>query len=299
MPEAPTSSTSVAAYIFLSPYLILLSVFTIFAVLYGLFLSFFTVDIGINAPVFVGFRNYVTLWNQLFYSGGVGDFWIAMLNGLKFAVVVVSGQTALALLLALLLHRITFLKGVFRTIFYLPAVTSSIAISLIFIWLYTPQGFINYWLSLLHISGPRWLEDPATALFAIMLLNIWTTAPTFMLFFLGALEGIPQQFYEAAVVDGGNRSRIFWHITLPLLRPIIFLVVALGTISSFQVFDQVKIMTEGGPLQSTLTPVYEMYTTAFGDDKFGLAAAMSVLLFLIIFAITSLQRRFIDTDLQY
>jgi multiple sugar transport system permease protein len=290
---------TLAAYLFLTPYLIVLSVFTIAAVVYGLILSFFRVDIGITTPEFVGFRNYVTLWNQLFYRGGVGDFWISMLNSLKFVIFVVTGQTILALILALLLHRIFFLKGVFRTIFYLPSVTSSIAVSLIFIWLYTPQGLINYLLSLVHINGPRWLEEPATALPAIMILNIWTTAPTFMIFFLGALQGIPQQIYEAAAVDGANRLRIFWQITVPLLRPIIFLVVALGTISGFQVFDQIKIMTEGKPLKTTLTPVYEMYVTAFGDSKFGLAATMSVLLFMFVFVITTLQRRLIDTDIQY
>jgi multiple sugar transport system permease protein len=294
-------SEAIAAYLFLAPYLILLAVFTIFAVIYGFYLSFFRVDLGFSAPVFIGLRNYTSLWNQLFYHGGVGDFWISMINIVKYAVAVVIGQTIFALVLALLLHRVRFLQGIFRTIFYLPAVTSSIAVSLIFLYLYTPQGGINYMLSWLHVIGPNWLSDPNSALPAIVLLNLWTTAPTFMIFYLGALQGLPTPIYEAAEVDGAGPFQIFWNITLPLLRPITFLVIALGTIGAFQVFDQIIIMTQpqGGPLKSTLTPVVEMYVTAFGNNKFGLAAAMSVVLFIFVFLITLVQRRFIDTDIQY
>ncbi len=292
---------TLAAYLFLAPYLIILGVFTVFAAVYGLYLSFYRVDIGFSAPEFIGFRNYQALWDQLFFQGGVGYFWISMINIVKFVVIVVPSQTIFALILALLLNRVPFLKGIFRTIFYLPSVTSSIAVSLIFLWLYTPQGFINYGLSLFHITGPNWLEDPVSALPAIMVLNTWTTAPTFMIFYLGALQGIPDQLYEAAAVDGAGPFRIFWNVTLPLLRPITFLIVALGTIGAFQVFDQIVIMTtpQGGPLKSTLTPVFEMYTTAFQGNRFGLAAAMSVVLFIFVFVITALQRRFIDTDIQY
>jgi multiple sugar transport system permease protein len=217
-----------------------------------------------------------------------------MLNILKFVVVVVTGETILALFLAILLQSITAFRGVFRTIFYIPSVTSSVAVALIFLWFYNPQGVINYLLSLVGIPGPHWLEDPTFALPALMLLNIWTTAATFMLFFLAALQDIPKELYEAAEVDGADRYRVFWNVTVPLLRPAIFLVVALGTIGGFQMFDQAKFMTEGGPLNSTLTPLLEIYNTAFRDNHFGLAAAMSVILFIIIFAVTLIQRRFID-----
>jgi multiple sugar transport system permease protein len=298
---ARNSGETTSGYLFLAPYLIVLAIFTLFAVLYGFYLSFFRVDIGFGAPEFIGLRNYQAIWNQLFYTGGVGDFWISMINIVKYVAIVVTGQTIFALILALLLNRITFLRGVFRTIFYLPSVTSSIAVSLIFLYLYTPQGGINYLLSLVGIAGPHWLEDPSWALFAIVLLNIWTTAPTFMIFYLGALQGLPTQLYEAAEVDGANSFQIFWRITLPLLRPITFLIVALGTIGAFQVFDQIIIMTQpqGGPLKSTLTPVVEMYLTGFRDNKFGLAAAMSVILFIFVFIITMIQRSLIDVDIQY
>ncbi|HET8840452.1 MAG TPA: sugar ABC transporter permease, partial [Ktedonobacteraceae bacterium] len=223
-------------------------------------------------------------------------FWISVVNILKFVVIVVIGQTCLALFLALLLQLVIRGKGFFRTIFYIPAVTSSVATSLIFLWFYNSDGVINYLLSVLHLPGPDWLNDPLWALPALMLLNIWTTAASFMIYFLAALQDLPREVLEASEVDGANRLQSFWYVTVPLLRPTIFLVVALGTIGAFQMFDQAKFMTNGGPLNSTLTPMLEIYNAAFNDSRFGSAAAMSVILFLIIFVVTIIQRRLIDTS---
>lgn len=286
---------TLTAYLFLIPYFIAIGIFMIVVAVYGVGLSFFKVDIGFTAPEFIGLRNYQNLFQQLSYAGD-SDFWISMGNILRFVVVVVIGETILALLMALLLQSIALnVRGIFRTVLYLPAVTSSVAISLMFLWFYNPQGIINYLLSLVGLPGPHWLQDPLYALPALMLLNIWTTAATFMLYFLAALQDLPQELYEAAQVDGAGRWHLFSDITVPLLRPAIFLVVALGTIGAFQMFDQAIFMTAGGPLRSTLTPLLQIYYSAFRDNHFGLAAAMSVLLFLVIFIITMLQRRFIDT----
>ena len=172
--------------------------------------------------------------------------------------------------------------------------TSSVATALIFLWLYNPDGLINYVLSLVHISGPDWLNDPVFALPALMLLVIWSTAASFMIYFMAALQDLPKELLEASSIDGASRFQTFWYITVPLLRPTIFLVVALGTIGAFQMFDQAKFMTDGGPLNATLTPMLEIYNAAFNDAHFGLAAAMSVLLFIIIFIVTIIQRRLID-----
>ena len=286
---------TLAAYLFLLPYIIVLGFFTVFVALYGIGLSLYKLDIGFTAPQFIGLRNYENLFNQLSYWSS-SDFWISMINILKFVVVVVTGETILALFLAMLLQSIKRFRGIFRTIFYIPSVTSSVAIALIFLWFYNPQGVINFLLSLVHIPGPHWLQDPAFALPAIMILNIWTTAATFMLFFLAALQDVPKELYEAAEVDGANRYHLFWNITVPLLRPAIFFVVAVGTIGAFQMFDQAKFMTEGGPLNATLTPLLEIYNTAFKFNHFGLAAAMSMILFIIIFIVTIIQRRFIDVS---
>lgn len=289
------SRETLAAYLFLTPYLLVMLVFLVLVAFYGVGLSLFTVDLGFTPPQFVGFHNYEVLFNQLFTNPSLSPFWISIVNIFKFTVFVVIGQTVLALFLALLLQKVVRGKGLFRTVFYVPAVTSSVATSLIFLWLYNSNGLINYLLSLIHVSGPDWLNDPFWALPALMLLNIWSTAATFMIYFLAAVQDLPREVLEAAEVDGASRVQSFWYITVPLLRPTIFLVVALGTIGAFQMFDQAKFMTAGGPLNSTLTPMLEIYNAAFNDSRFGSAAAMSVILFLIIFVVTILQRRFIDT----
>ena len=285
---------TLTAYLFLTPYLFVLLVFLILTSLYGIGLSLFQVDIGFTAPQFVGFQNYQRLFEQLFTNPGLSVFWISMANILKFVIAVVICQTILALILALILQVTLVGKGIFRTIFYIPAITSSVATALIFLWLYNPDGLINYLLSLVHISGPDWLNDPLFALPALMLLNIWTTAAAFMIYFMAALQDLPKELLEASAIDGANRFQTFRYVTVPLLRPTIFLVVALGTIGSFQMFDQAKFMTNGGPLNSTLTPLLEIYNAAFQDAHFGLAAAMSVLLFIIIFIVTIVQRRLIE-----
>src|SRR5579883_415222 len=281
------------AYLFLLPYLFVLVVFFLIVSVYGVGLSLFSLDIGFTAPTFVGLHNYEILFNQL-SNIGLSDFWTSMINILKFVVVIVTGQTILALILAIILPILPFARGIFRTIFYIPALTSSVAVSLIFLWFYNQFGLINYLLSLVGIHGPDWLDDTTWALPAIMILNIWTTAAAFMIYFLAALQDIPKELIEAAQVDGANRFQAFWNVTLPLMRPAIFFVVALGTIGGFQMFDQAKFMTNGGPDNATLTPMLEIYNAAFAQAHFGLAAAMSVVLFVIIMIVTLIQRRLID-----
>ncbi len=289
-------SQTITAYLFLTPYLFVLLVFLVFVALYGVGLSLFRIDLGFTGATFVGFKNYIQLFSQL-SNPGLSDFWTSMGNIVKFTVGVVVGQTILALGLALVLQTIARARGALRTLFYVPAVTSSVATSLIFLWLYNPDGIINFALSLVHISGPDWLNNVFWALPALMLVIIWSTGASFMIYFLAALQDLPRDLLEASNVDGASRLQTFWYITLPLLRPTIFLVVALGTIGAFQMFDQAKFMTNGQPLNSTLTPMLEIYNEAFLNGGFGQAAAMSVILFLVIFVVTILQRRFIDTSI--
>lgn len=284
---------ALAAYLFLAPYLVVLCVFTLFVSLYGVGLSLFKIDVGFSTPQFVGLRYYQLLFSQLSDIGN-SDFWISMINVLKYVIGVVVGQTILALVLAVILHNAPVAKGVFRTIFYIPALISSVATSLIFLWLYNPDGLINFVLSLVHIRGQDWLNNTTFALPSIILLNIWSTGAAFMIYFLAALQDIPQEVIEAAQVDGANRFQAFLNITLPMLRPSVFLVVALGTIGAFQVFDQAKFMTNGGPANATLVPLLEIYNAGFQDGHFGLASAMAVILFILIFIITLIQRRLID-----
>ena len=289
---------TLSAYGFLAPYLIILGAFTLIATFYAFYLSFFYVDFGFGEPIFYGTKNYQNIWYDLTHGG---DFALGLKNIVIYTIGVVILQTALALALALLINQKVRGMSIFRTSIFLPTLTSSVAIALIFLWLYNTHGAINDLLKVVGIHGPNWLNEPSTALPSIMALNIWTTAPTFMLLYLAGLQDIPEQLYEAARVDGAGSWRTLWSITLPLLRPTTFLVTALGTIGSFQMFDQAYIMegTGGDPLKSTLTPVLVIYNTAFGSSLMGRACAEAVILFVVIFAFTIIQRRFIDVNIQY
>ncbi len=289
---------ALSAYTFLLPYLLVMGVFTLIATVTALYLSFFYVDFGFTEPIWYGLKNYQIIWYDLTHDG---DFLNSLINAIKYTVGVVTLQTVLALALALLLNTKIKGRGIFRTVFYLPALTSSVAISLIFLWLYNQNGAVNYVLSLLHIPAHNWLNDPLTALPAIMLLNIWTTAPTFMLVYLAALQDIPDNLYEAARIDGASTWDIIRYVTIPLLRPTTFVVVALGTIGAFQVFDQIFVMqgSDCGPLRSTCSPVLIIYNTAFKNSLMGLACAEAFVLFVVIFTVTVLQRRFLDANVQY
>ncbi|HIP96752.1 MAG TPA: sugar ABC transporter permease, partial [Anaerolineae bacterium] len=167
-------------------------------------------------------------------------------------------------------------------------------------WLNDPHGLIQLIVRLFggDIATQYWyLRGPSITWMAIMFQNIFTTAPTFMVMFLAALQDIPPSLYEAAAIDGANKWQQFWKITLPMLRPIILLVVVLGTIGTFQIFDQVKILTSGGPLKTTLTPVFLIYRDAMGTSgppRMGFAAAMAFILAAIIFVFTFIQRQMIE-----
>jgi multiple sugar transport system permease protein len=280
------------SYAFLIPAFIVIGGFTFVAMAIAIFISFFKYD-GFTLE-WAGLHNYAK-------ALGNADFHKALLNVLYYMLVVVTFQTILALTMALVLDRIMVGRGVFRTVYYLPAITSSVVMGLIFGWLFSPGGWVGSLVGI-FIPGLRqfgWLLDPLTALPAIMTTTIWSTAATFMIVFISGIQDIPTHVYEAAKIDGAVGWRSLWNITIPLLRPTIFLVVVLGTIGTLQVFDQVYVMTNGGPLKSTLTPVFLMYTTGFRDFTFGLGSAEAFILFAIIFAFTLIQRRFIDTTVEY
>jgi len=281
-----------ASYAFLIPAFIVIGGFTFVAMVAAVFISLFKYD-GFTLE-WAGLNNYAkALVNA--------DFHKALLNVVYYMVVVVTCQTILALSMALVLDRIMVGRGVFRTIYYLPAITSSVVMGLIFSWLFSPGGWVGGLLGIV-IPGARefgFLLHPETALPAIMTTTIWSTAASFMIVFVAGLQDIPAHIYEAAKIDGAVGWRSLWNITIPLLRPTIFLVVVLGTIGTLQVFDQVYVMTNGGPLKSTLTPVFLIYTSGFRDFSFGLGSAEAFILFAIIFTFTLIQRRFIDTTVEY
>jgi multiple sugar transport system permease protein len=323
-----------AGWLFVSPTLVVLGLFLAVPVLMALWVSFTDWN-GRGSPFapgigFVGADNYRELVGE---QGGLtrSDFMTSLRNNFYYVLLVVPLQTAFALFLALVLNqRLLKAVGFFRTAFYFPSVVSSVAISLVFLFLFSGGGVINSMLAGVGVDGPTWFNDsrgllhllgdglglwnadappaaladggvlgltwwqwlagPSVALSVIIMLVIWTTAGTFMLMFLAALQDLPMEVEEAARIDGAGRWGVFRNVTLPHLRPTMLLVTTLGLIGTWQVFDQVYVMTQGGPGKTTLTPAYLSYFYAFENQKWGIAAAMAFVLFLIIFAMASIQR---------
>jgi multiple sugar transport system permease protein len=301
----------ITAYLFIAPWLITTSVFMVGLLVYAFYTSLTNRGSPLEKEVeFIGFGNYLAALRNT-------EFLIALGNVFWYFVIVTTLQTIGAILLAVALNAPMKGQRLFRTMFYAPSVASSVVLSMIFLWLYIRTGFINYFLNtninwladprgLFQLLlqpfgidvGSRFLRGPSVTWTALIAMNIYSTIPSLMLMFLAALQDIPGHLYEAAAIDGASKLRQFFSITLPLLRPTIVLVVVLGTISTFQVFDQVNIMTQGGPSQTTLVPTYLIYTKTLGTEtraQAGLAAAMAFILAAIIFIISYLQRRFIES----
>ncbi len=238
----------------------------------------------VSAPRFVGLRNY---WELL-----TGDpfFGAAMRNTLSYTGGAVLLILFSSLVSALALNRKLPGRGLFRTLYFVPNVSSLVAVSLVWLWLYNSDfGLINNLLRLVGIEGPRWLSDVHTALPAVIVMSAWTQFGFFTVIFLSGLQGIPRHLYEAAHIDGTNPWQTLTRITLPLLSPTTFFVLVLSVINSFQVFEQTFVMTKGGPAFSTTTAVMYIYQKAFKFQEMGYASAVSWLLFLCIFAVTLAQ----------
>lgn len=302
---------ALTAYAFIAPYLLVAGIFTLGLLMYAFYISFTDLKSSLSRTSnFVGIDNYVNAFRDY-------EFRISLINVFWYALIVTVLQTIGAILLAVLLN--TKLRGmrIYRTLFYAPSVASSIVISMIFLWLYLRTGWINAilgtdiaWLNdprglLEMLLGPLgikisspFLKGPSVTWMALMAMNIFTTVPTLMILFLTALQDIPSFVYEAGEIDGSTGIHAFFNITLPMLRPAVALVVILGTIGTFQVFDQAFVMTKGGPLKTTLTPVLLVYTKTLGEAtsaNASLAAAMAFILAAIIFVFTFIQRRFIES----
>ena len=280
----------------------------------------FSGDVG-----FVGADNYANI-----LSGGSlqqRDFGTAMRNNVYYVLFVVPVQTALALALAILVHhRALKGRGFFRTAFYFPSVTSAVAITVLWLFLFNSSGAVNVALGWVGIDGPNWFGDargifhtalgaigvdapaaltdhralgiswwewlagPSFAMSAFILLAVFTTSGTFMLLFIAALNNIGDEVDEAGMVDGAGAWQRFWHLTLPMLRPTVFTVLTLGLIGTWQVFDQIYTGTQGGPAKTTLTPAYLSFQASFNSQRWGEGAAIAFILFSIIVVLTLFQR---------
>jgi multiple sugar transport system permease protein len=317
-------------YLFVAPAVIIIGVFLVAPIFLALYVSFSNWN-GLGSPLgnsqFIGTENY----EKVLVDDGLSksDFGTSIRNNFYYVIFVVPAQTALALFLAVQVNRRVLRgRGFFRTAFYFPSVTSSIAITTIFLFLFTASGVVNSILSFFGINGPNWFKDPSgvihnflgmfgvtsapaflnvegplgitwwqwvagpsVAMCALIALAVFTTSGTFMLLFLAALQNIGAEIDEAALMDGSGPFRKFFSVTLPMLKPTLFTVLTLGLIGTWQVFDQVYLTGgNGAPAKTLLTPAFLAFSTSFNDLKWGQGAAISFILFAIIVALTLLQR---------
>ncbi len=282
-----------SGYAFLAPSFIVLAVFTYFPVVYALGLSFFKWRILRGEPMFNGLTNYQLLLTS-------EDFWQAIWNTVYFAVGSIPTGMAIALFIALLLNRPMRMLAIYRTAYFLPTVTSMVAVSVVWMWIYHPDvGLMNYILQLLHLPAIRWLNDPRWAMPALILLGIWKGLGYNVIIYLAGLQNIPQHLYEAAQIDGANRWQLFRNVTWPLLTPTSFLILVMAVINSFQAFTEFHVMTQGGPLGSTTVIVYYLYQQAFQQFNMGYGSALAIVLFLIILGLTLIQNKVLGPRVHY
>jgi len=278
--------------------MVLFIVFRIGPVLAALALSFTSYDV-LSPPRWVGVANYV---NILFGTEAATRlFWRSIINTLYFTAGQVTFEMLSGLALAILVNsRLLRAKAAWRAFFYTPVVTSLVASSMIWLWLYNSEaGLLNTLLKGIGLTPLKWLGSTTLAMPSIILMAVWQGAVWSMVIYLAGLQGIPESLYEAARIDGANAWQQFRKVTLPLLAPVTLFIVIMSCISDLQVFSQVFVMTEGGPLNSTLTVTYHMYLNAFRFMRMGYASAMSFLLFLLILAISILNNRVFGGRVEY
>jgi multiple sugar transport system permease protein len=271
-------------YLFIMPSLIHLLLFLLIPVIFSFFLSFrdWTKPAFTDSP-YIGLENYSFLMSDR-------RFWRAMLNTAYYTLLSVPLGMAFSLGIAVVLNR--KLRGVnlFRTLFFMPVISSWVAVSIIWVTLLDPNaGIVNYLLKLVGIAPINWLGNPNTAMISLVIISVWKSAGFNMVIWLAGLQGIPRELYEAASIDGASRWQLFWRITLPLLAPTSFFLAITGVIGSFQVFSPVYTITKGGPLDSTDVAVFHIYREAFQEFNFGYASAMAWVLFAVIFIATLAQ----------
>jgi len=270
--------------VFVSPSLVGLAVFSVIPILASLGLTLYEWDL-LTPPHFVGLDNFQRLIHER-------NFWAALAHTLYFIVGYIPLVMVIALGVAVILNQ--KLRGVvlFRAVFFVPVVSAWVAVALLWKWIFNPKfGIVNYLLGLVGIHGPAWLFDPQWAMPAIIVTSVWKDIGFVMMMFLAGLQGIPAEYYDVAAIDGAGDWQRFRYITLPLLSPITFFALIISLINSFQVFDQVRIMTDGGPAGATSVLVEQIVKNAFDYSRMGYAAALSWALFLLIFTATVFQTR--------
>src|SRR5678815_1289022 len=279
----------VLPYLMVSPYVLFVIVFVLFPVLFCLFLTFNKWNI--IAPMhFIGLDNYTHLVHDRL-------FWLAIWNTLKFLLLHIPLQLIVALFLAELLNR--KLKGIsfFRASFFLPVIVSGVVISILWQQLLGyDAGMINRFLTFIGLHKVGWLMDPDIAIYSIAVMVTWKNVGLYVILFLVGLQTVPPQYYEAAKLEGATRWQQFYHITLPMINPTVFMVVILSTIGGFSLFIEPYIMTGGGPLNTTLSAVLYIYKQAFQYYNMGYSATLGFFYAIMIMTVVVLQKKFIEKE---
>lgn len=289
------------AYLFLSVSMVFFVVIRWYPTLLAFNISFRDWNVFQGSGPWVGPDNYQDIWVNLFKPRSAVR--AAFLNTVRYVVFGVPLQMVLGLGIAIMLNQIMRFSGVFRAAYFIPYVTSFVAVAFVWKWLYAPQsGLINQLLTAVGLPTQPFINSPTQALPAITAVAIWRSLGFTIILFLAGLQQIPDIYYEAARIDGANRWQIFWRITLPLLNPVIVYLAVLQTISFLRMFDLVQNMSDqgqGGPLKSTTTVVLEVYNEGFSSYNMGYAAALTVILFFVILLITVIQLRLLSRRVEY
>lgn len=267
-------------YVFISPWLLAFVAFEAYPILSGFYHSFTDWTATGRAERFVGLDNYVEAFTR--------DplFWKAVSNTIYFIGVSVPFGIIAAFALAMMLNSKISGTTLYRTIYYLPSVVPAVAAVIVWIFIFeTRRGILNFGLELVGLPAIRWLSDPAWAMPALIIMSLWSIGAS-MIIFLAGLQGIPQELYEAAEVDGANGWHNLWRITVPLMTPTIFFNLVMSLVAAFQAFNNAFIMTNGGPNNATLLYMLHLYNNAFRYFRMGYASALAVVLFIIVFGLT-------------
>ena len=275
---------NITPWLFIAPALVFILCFSIYPLIETIFLSFMTQTRG--HLVFNGIDNFKRLLSDQY-------FYVSLKNSLIYLLIQVPIMTILAILLSIALHKgITKLKGLFRTVFFIPFIVESVAYSLMFVLLFQERGVVNYILSLFHLGPVMWLTQTWPARIVIMLIITWRWTGYNMVIILAGLQTIPEDYYEASRIDGANAFQQFFYITIPMLKPVILFSTILSTIGTLNLFTEAYLLTNGGPNNSTITLGLYIYRQAFQSLNLTYAATISVALLVIVGVLSRLQMKF-------
>jgi len=272
-----------AAYLLMLPFLLHFIVVVAYPMFYSLYLSLTEAKLN-SDPVFVGLDNFVDLSEDAEFKTAIG-------NTFYFAFFAVLGETVLSLIVALVMNQALRGRIIFRTAFFLPVATSWVIVSLMWSILFSRNGIVNIGLEWIGLSQQPFLGDGQQAMWIIILMSIWKNLGYYMVIYLAALQSVPRDLIDAASLDGAGPLRVIWNVTIPSIRPVIYFVLSIATIGSMQLFTQPFIMTNGGPLNATLSIVQLLYRKAFVELSFGYGSAIATVLLLLLIVLSLLNRR--------